>query len=736
MPNESGLQAHTLVDLLRLRANEQGSLVAIEYYPDDPEAAAHVWTYAQLLEKSTEVAQELIKAGDRGSRGILLYPHGCDFLAGFWGCLLAGWIPVPSCYPRAGRAMPRLDSVAENCQPSAILSTAATLDAANPGRWSPAASKLPRLATDTPGGPSWRSENSPKSETRSNNCDALDAPSPSEIALLQFTSGSTNQPKGVMVTHANLMANLECIRLGFGLPFNHSASQEQTTGVFWLPPFHDMGLIGGLLTPLYLGGRSVLLSPQNFLARPARWLEMIHRHQAVFTGAPNFAYQLCVERVQGPESFSLDLSSLKIAFCGAEPIQPRVLEQFCRRFAGNGFQAHALLACYGLAEATLYVAGSRPGAGPQVLTVDRENLERQMVTPVGTSPLQNIDHASLTATARSHSENHKAIQIVSCGYPANTTDVAIVSPESGQQRGENEVGEIWVRGPSVATGYWPTPGQPVNEENPPTTTSNFNCELHTSDGAVCGFYRTGDLGFLHEGQLFITGRLKDLIILRGRNLYPQDIEETVGTFFYDNPTLAAAFSLDGPTGEGLAIVVEAPRTMDPSAYPDLVRSIRRQVIEVHEVDPRHIVLARPASIPITSSGKVRRSATREALVTEQLPSRYRWNRADFAVDGSPLPFPELPSVPNAEDVPAIIDSIQSWIISWLSLRTGIRPERIEAQKPWDSYSLDSLAAFELSGDVEDWLSIRLNPVSAIENDTPEKLARYLADQYVASLNQR
>ncbi len=689
----------SLAQLLQLRALRHPSRLAITFIEDD--GSTRSLTYAELLKESLRTAAKLSQYGPAGSRGLLLYPPGIDFLIGFFGCSFAGWIPVPSCFPKAGRGIPRLDSIANNCNPSALLLDQSTLRMVDRSKWSAVASALPYVTTDDIGCDCAgdKDAESCNNDSPSIESDALqNLLQISPLALLQYTSGSTSEPKGVMVTHQNMMANLEAIREGFKIEFSDDASPTTQSSVFWLPAFHDMGLIGGLLSPLYLGTHTVNFSPRAFLSRPLRWLELISQYRGTITGAPNFAYQLCVDRIDGAQAEGLDLSCLRVAFCGAEPIQHRTLEQFASRFAHTGFSAHAIAPCYGLAESTLFVSGGRLGTDSLTIHVDRAKFR------AGNIHIASSQHGNDT------------IRLVSSGRASSDMEVTIVDPSNLTALGECQVGEIWLRGPSVAAGYWP-----MSDQDP-----RFSGRILKQPATQPNYCRTGDLGFLHSGHLYVTGRLKDLIILRGRNHYPQDIEATVTKSMGSDCGAAAVFSSSGPAGEGLCIIAETPRHFETQQLTEWSRKIRRDVIEEHEIDPRHLLLVRPGTVPMTTSGKVMRSSCKELFESKSIESRYRWDRSDVRTDGAPLPLPELPVSGSYQDVSSIAHSIEQWLLSWLMIRGGVSQREINAERSFNDFGLDSLSAIEMSSEIEDWLGVRLTPLTAFEHPTPRALANYLA----------
>ena len=393
-----------------------------------------------------------------------------------------------------------------------------------------------------------------------------------------------------MLSHGNLMHNLKAIYHGFQLDANSS-------GAFWLPSYHDMGLIGGILEPMYINGPSTLISPVSFLQRPVRWLDIISKYKATTSGAPNFAYDLCVDKVTPEQMETLDLSSWTLAFCGAEPIRPETLERFARTFAGCGFRKNAFYPCFGMAENTLLVSGGEGPSEARTFTIDRKSLERDLVVSASLD-----DSGSLT--------------MVSCGKSIIDQKIMIVNPNTLEACAPEQVGEIWVSGPSVAQGYWG-----LEEE----TQTHF--QAHVANTGEGPFLRTGDLGFLHEGELFVTGRLKDLIIIHGSNHYPQDIELTVeASHVALQPSAGAAFSVTDDGKEKLVIVQEVTRQGRSADINEVTSAIRQAVAEKHDLQVFAIVLVKPMSIPKTSSGKIQRRATKAAFLDGELEVVGEWRK--------------------------------------------------------------------------------------------------------------
>ncbi len=572
----------TLVEVLRWRALHQPDRLAYTFLQDGEMEEIHL-TYADVDRRARAIGARLQSLGAYGERALLVYPPGLEFIAGFFGCLYAGVVAIPVYpphSPRLDKSLPKLRAIANDAQPVAVLTSSALLSLAeNIGAQAPDLQALPWLATDTITDIS-ASEWQPA---------ALNS---SSLAFLQYTSGSTAVPRGAMLTHGNLLHNLALIQQSL-------ESSPETRGLFWVPLYHDLGLIGGLLEPLYSGCTSTFMSPMTILQRPLRWLQAISRTRATCSGGPNFVYDLCVRKITPEQRATLDLSSWDIAFICAEPVRCETLERFATTFASCGFRREAFYPCYGLAEATLIASGGLKAAPPVVFTVQSAALERNRViaAPTGKDGTQTL---------------------VGCGKTLGDQEIIIVHPETFTRCSPDEVGEIWIAGPSVARGYWNQ-----SEE----TKRTFQAYLtETGEGP---FLRTGDLGFLKDGEVFVTGRLKDLIIIDGYNYYPQDIEQTVEQSHQSlRPSCCAAFSVDIDGKERLVIVAEVERR---SVGPDLsrplpiyrpaseiVQAIRRAVAEAHELRVYAVLLLKPGSIPKTSSGKIQRHACRANFLTGSL----------------------------------------------------------------------------------------------------------------------
>lgn len=559
----------SLIEALRWHAACHGQSPAYTFLRDG-ENEETSWTYAELDGHAREVAAGLRNAGAGGERAVLLYPSGLDFVAAFLGCLYAGVIAIPAQLPRVGRKQTRLESILMQARPKFVLTTAALREKWVLKEESAWLTPLRWLDTDT-------MEAGPTEPP-------LRLPAPESIAFLQYTSGSIAQPKGVMVSHRNLIANHRMLQAAF-------RQTQQSTIVLWLPLFHDMGLIGNVLQSLFLGAHAVLMAPEAFLVKPVRWLQAVTRYRAHTSGGPNFAFEHCARKVSAAQKRELDLSAWTVAFNGAEPIRAATLESFANAFAPCGFRPNALYPCYGLAEATLFVAGGVPAEPPVTASLSAAALSRgRAETPVNEQDLRFR---------------------VGCGYAWAGGSVKIVDPETCLECREDRVGEIWVAGPHVAEGYW---------EMPEATEETFGAKLAGSGESR--YLRTGDLGFLRGGQLFITGRLKELIIIASRNHYPNDLEHTVEN---SHPNLviggSAAFSVEIEGEERLVILAEMERHLRAGDERATVeRAIRHGISEEHGISVHALVLLLPGSLPKTSSGKIRRRGCLEAYTSNSLKS--------------------------------------------------------------------------------------------------------------------
>jgi amino acid adenylation domain-containing protein/non-ribosomal peptide synthase protein (TIGR01720 family) len=659
---ETETKLSTLIDLLRFRSLNEPTPTAYRFLADEESASI---TYGELDLRARGVAALLQRKGLQQERALLLYPPGLDFIVAFFGCLYAGTIAVPVSWQQSKRGMARLQAIAADAQAACVLTTQRELSRVERGPWP---RRIDWLASDEVAGDvagDWR-------EPATNGY---------ALAYLQYTSGSTSTPKGVMVTHANVLENSAYIQHGF----EHG---PESVSLSWLPHFHDMGLVDGIIQPLYSGFTGLLMSPASLLQNPARWLEAISRYRVTHSGGPNFAYDLCVRRIDEAQRASLDLSHWSVAYNGAEPVRHDTLERFVAAFAACGFRREAFYPAYGLAEATLKVSGGRRGVGPVYCSVDASALEQHRIV--------------LTETGAPDSRT-----LVGCGRAALGAGLAIVNSESLKPCERDEVGEVWVSGPGVAAGYW---------NRPEETESTFNARL-----SKCGrFLRTGDLGFVRDGELFITGRLKDLIIIRGRNHYPQDIERAMQQCHAAlTPDAGAAFSIEVESEERLVVVQEIESRRKNEAE-TIIETIRETIAEEFEIQPAALVLIRSGTLSKTSSGKVRRGACREEFLRNGLHVIAEWRANDRKSD-----IPAAPAELNTE-------SVERWLQLLLTARLNPDGPLVDAAQPLARYGIDSLLALALTHEIETGLGVTLPSTNFLRNPTIASLTRQILDQPVVA----
>jgi len=554
----------TLSGLLEERAR-QHSQRTIYRWLRDGETESAALTYGELDRDARRIAARLARIVSPGDRVLLVYPPGLEFIPAFFGCLYAGAVAVPAHPPARGTdpdATRSLRKIVENCSPTACLtldSLAAQLHSALPD--------VQIIVTDQ--------------RLDASGVDFVRTPARSDdLAVLQYTSGSTGDPKGVMLSHSAILSNERDIARAFDL----ETFAPDGVGVCWLPFQHDMGLIGNVLQPLYTVGTVCFLSPVTILQRPIRWLEAITRYGAHTSGGPNFAYEQCVRRITAEQKTHLDLSSWRIAYIGAEPISPSVIESFTAAFAECGFRPEALYPCYGLAEASLLVSGG------------------QADTPPVIQSFRIADSRAVLDTSSA------AQRIVGCGQACEGSEIAIVDPDTAVECDDGTIGEIWYSGASVARGYW-------NRDQ--ESQAVFRARL--AGRGETTWLRTGDLGFLQNGELFVCGRLKDLIVIHGQNHAPEDIEQTVAALspaFRAGSTAAFGHPIDGE--ERLIILQEIDRSARDLDVAALDRLIRTTVAERHQLQVHDVVLLQHGTLPRTTSGKVRRHMARDQYRRSEL----------------------------------------------------------------------------------------------------------------------
>ncbi len=560
----------TLVELLRYRASSQPERIAYIFLRDGEIEEARL-TYGELDQKARAIAAHLQSLEAKGERGLLLYPPGLDFISAFFGCLYAGVVAIPAYPPRRNQNLWRLQAIIADSQARFTFTNAALFPSLE-NQWA----KDPEL-----GAMEWIVTDEIDHHLRE---DWLEPTlEKNSLAFLQYTSGSTGTPKGVMVSHHNLLINSADLDRGWG-------HDQDSVMVTWLPTFHDMGLIYGVIQPLYKGFLCYMMSPASFMERPLRWLQALSDKQATHSAAPNFAYDLCVRKIPPEKRATLDLSHWCMALNGAEPVRAEVLKKFAEAFQVSGFKATTLCPGYGLAEATLKVTAVSYDSPPYFYPVQANALEKNKI--VGAT------------------ETDTNVQtLVGCGWTTIDTQIVIVNPETLKPCSPEIVGEIWVSGSTIAQGYWGKPQE---------TQETFQAYL--ADTGAGPFLRTGDLGFIKDGELFVIGRLKEIILIRGRNNYPQDIELTVQNSHPAlRPSCGAAFTVENKGEEKLVVVQEVERTWLRKVDIDEVkRAIRKAVVQEYDLQVYAIALIRTGSLPKTSSGKIQRRGCRAKFLEGSL----------------------------------------------------------------------------------------------------------------------
>ena len=568
-----------IVAVLQRRATSQGEDTAYIWLKDGENKEIRL-TYQELDRQAKAIACQLQQLVQPGARALLVYPYsaGLEFIAAFFGCLYAGVVAVP-CHPPKNR----LTTLEVQTRLSSAGAEVVLTDTSSFGNLKTQLANWDK--------PSLHCLDTGKIKQQTDDWTApeIDADT---LAFLQYTSGSTGEPKGVMITHGCLMQNQKMLKQAFG----HT---EDLVGVGWLPLFHDMGLIGNVIQPIYMGGYCVMMSPVSFVQKPIRWLQAISKYRATTSGAPNFAYDLLGDRIIEQQIKKLDLSSWSLAFCGAEPVQMQTIERFSHKFAACGFKSTAFYPCYGMAEATLMITGGDKEKLPQIRYLDKAALEENKVV-------------------LAEKEKPETKTFISAGYPWLDGEIAIADPQTLNACADNEIGEIWYKGCSVGQGYWQLPEK---------TQQTFQATLNGKQ-----YLRTGDLGFISDGELYITGRLNDVLVFWGLNHYPQHIEQTVAEC---HPGLkansSAAFSVEVEGKPRLIVAQEIERTHRKSiVMQEVVEAIRWQVFQQHFIDIYGIVLLSPGRMPKTSSGKVQRSKCREMFLDETLEIWQAWYQKDVA----------------------------------------------------------------------------------------------------------
>lgn len=667
---------NNLADVAAARAQALGDSPLYTFLDTGDDQASEL-SFAALDARARSVAASLQAVSQRFDRFILVLPPGLEYITAFWSCLYAGVCAVPLYPPMNPKHISRMLSVMQDCDAKGVITLSSIAgmikmwlagQGADPERfqWR----TIDTLSLDL--AHAWQRP-------------AFDG---GDVAFLQYTSGSTGEPKGVMVTHEGLVHNSGLIGAAYQRVLDTSGCEYPNRSVNWLPPYHDLGLIDGLLQPLYSGKQVVLMSPLAFLERPLRWLKAISKYRATTSGGPCFGYELCVRKISDEDAQGLDLSSWVCSYNAAEPIRKDVVERFNAKFAAHGYDRRALQPVYGLAEATLIVAADCEWGHNYWLSVDREALKRHVIT---------------------EAEAGDGSDFISHGKALGDTVIRIVNPDTGIACRPGEVGEAWLAGRSLAIGYW------GKEE---VNTQVFKAYIKDSRGLpVEGpFFRSGDLGFLTEdGTFFITGRLKDVIILRGKNHYPQDIEVSV---FSAHAGLrkggAAAFAIDGADGESLVVVQEVRPGLSEDEQAAALLAAREAVVANHGVRPHDILLVEQNNIPKTSSGKIRRFKAREKYLDGSL------KRVKALLD-------VMPAKPVVDAELKLQRRIEHKMLSWIAEHTDLDIQQIDKHADFGEFGIDSILIVELLCEVEDVLKIRIPDDAAFQHKTIASMAAFLAN---------
>ena len=683
-------QVKNLIEMLSLQGAERGDKLALNFLAENGDTEK-TRTFAEFDQNAREIAAGLVAKGFAGRNLVMLYAPGIDYIEAFFGCLYAGAVPVPAYPPMGARDVERLKRIVMDCESAAILSNSLLMPMIE--MWVSNESngmKIECVATDRLLGAGEASGFQ------------VHQAEPDDLAFLQYTSGSTGHPKGVMVSHDNLLSNFQQILSAFVQGDNHiDDMSDRLEGVFWLPPYHDMGLIGGVLTPVYLGSSVTLMSPLTFLKNPFLWLKTISAGKEVISGGPNFSYQYCVRKISDEQLSELDLSPWKVAFNGAEPIQVESLNNFANKFEAAGFDRRAFLPCYGMAEATLFVTGTPSGRGAKVIEASTDSLSKGRIE-----------------AANSAKDERPSSDLVSCGVLASQTEVRIVDPKTITECADGHVGEIWVRSPSVAKGYW---------NKPSFSESVFKAVIKGGESGQ-EYLRTGDLGAMVDGELYVTGRIKELIIVAGRNHYPQDIERSLQNA---NPGFrkgcGAAFAVTENGKEHLVIMQEVSGAAgDQADFQQLAAMGSRAVKTGHGITPKTIVLIDSGKLPKTSSGKIQRTEAKKLFENGNFAPKCVWESEEQVKPVSSPIHTEAQTDPQDWK-----DELQREIQQWVSDRLNVEPHHIDLDVTFSELGVDSVEAVELVDRLQDRIERTIPATELLRYPTVKALIEHFASELEA-----
>jgi len=632
-------------------------------------------SYATLILNSLRISEQLLEKNKKGDRCLIMIPGGIEFITAFLGCVFAGIIAVPTITPKRNKPNSRFCSILADSNPNCILTTDDTRE-------------LAEIQVNSLGGKTnVKSIIVVKISDSENYTLELPNISPADIAFLQYSSGSIGNPKGIMVTQKNLVHNSQIIKQSF----NHT---KDLVVVTWLPPFHDMGLIGCMLQPLFVGGTCVIIQPTSFIRNPAMWFEAISKYKGTTVGCPNFALDYCVDKITTPDVDTMDLSSLNVLFCGSEPVRKNTLQNFKKTFKTLNFNPNMFLPCYGLAEATLMVTGISQKEEPEFYRTQLAGME--------------IDN-----TADNGDEEKKSFWYTSCGYTWNNTDLKVVDPTTKLELPETQIGEIWVKNDSVCNGYW---------NKPEETKEIFNAHLANNNSGP--YLRTGDMGFCDKNHVYITGRLKELIIIRGLNIFPNDIENIIDKSHRAlQPNSCAVFSVEKGNREELVVVQEIKRMfVNDHDRDEIFASVIESISRNFDIRPYSIVIISPMSLPKTTSGKIKRLECKKRYLENKLKVVTSWESADNEVENT------LDDTDMASS-----EQIITWIKNWLGNKLHIDPEQIDPEQPIPSFGLDSIGAVELESAINEKFDLDIFVGDFLENNSLNYLVEVgIINKYVAT----
>lgn len=667
------------VHILQKRAQDDPDALAFTFLEGDLDVVGTL-TYGELHDRALALAARLLRTVSRGDRVLLLHPAGLDYAVAFYACLYAQVIGVPLYVPQH-RTMSTVEAITRDCAAGAVLTTERGAKRKSLFGEDTQVANLPWLVTDA----SLDDVARPPDDVTP---PALDDVTPDTIAYLQYTSGSTSAPKGVIVDHTNMVR--QCAEAAISWKVD-----GDSRWVSWLPHFHDYGQIGSILLPVFAGAQCVLMAPATFIRRPIRWLRAISRYRGTHTGAPNFAYDLCVESTNEDQRAGLDLSSLITAGNGAEPVQFDTQQRFQRTFTGHGLGPDVLCPSYGLAEATLKVTNKTP---------DEPLTWGTFSTASPGSPVVELPADKVVRP------------LVACGTTVADTRVAIVDPKTGDRLPDSHAGEIWVTGPIVSRGYW---------NRPEESTDVFQARV--SGEGTDTHLRTGDLGFIHDGQLYVCGRIKDVVIINGVNHYPQDIERTVED---SHPAVrrghTAAFGTEG-TQESVVVVTECARR-DETSPEEVALAVREAVWRNHELAAT-VVVAETGTVPVTTSGKIQRTRCKTGYLKGHFAVRAR-------VDAASVRSGDETSTPAAQPVFAsaaqsLHQGCRAHIESWITTKVLDGAGNMDVSEPLSAYGLSSVHMLELHQSLEDWTGVRLPPEWMWESESIEELTTLVVERLTA-----